>query len=437
MTGDDARSPPRVVNVSRSKVDTISQGPEATTGLEQPRPPWVLVTIIATQFAGTSLWFAGNAVLGDLQRAWHLPHNVIGAATSSVQLGFITGTLVFAFFAIADRLSPRYVFFACSLLGAIANALLYALGEGLESLLTLRFVTGFFLAGIYPVGMKIAAGWYRHGLGNALGLLVGALVLGTALPHLLRSLGHDLPWSYVVLAVSALAALGGAAMLVLVPDGPYTARAARFDARAIAVIFRSAPFRASSFGYFGHMWELYAFWAFVPVALGAHAAQSGISLNVSLWTGSIIAAGFIGCAAGGWISLRSGSARVAAVQLAASGLCCLVSPLMFQAPTVLFLAFLLAWGIVVVGDSPQFSALNARHAPRELVGSALTIANCIGFAITIFSLQLLNVLSQWCSPAWIFLALLPGPLFGLLALRPLLRKQVNEISGPHVGPRDT
>ncbi len=377
--------------------------------------------IIASQFAGTSLWFAGNAVLGDLQQRWGLSSEALGYVTSSVQLGFIAGTLGFAFFTISDRYSPRAVFFTCALLAALFNAAVVWLGEGLWSLLGLRFATGFFLAGIYPVGMKIAAGWYRRGLGNALGFLVGALVIGTSFPHLLKGLGQALAWEAVMLAVSAIAALGGVLMLALVPDGPFLAKNAKFDPRALAVIFGARSFRASCFGYFGHMWELYAFWAFVPFVIGAHAARGGQALNVSMWAFAVIGAGFLGCAAGGLASLRAGSAPVAFAQLAASGACCALSPILFHAPTPLFLAFLLFWGIVVVGDSPQFSALNAANAPRELVGSALTIANCIGFAITIVSIQLLNQAAAPLGAEWLFLLLLPGPLLGLAALAPLLR----------------
>jgi predicted MFS family arabinose efflux permease len=246
-------------------------------------------------------------------------------------------------------------------------------------------------------------------------------VAGTAFPHLLKGLGHDLSWQGVMLALSAVAVLGGLLMFALVPDGPHLAKGSRFDARALPAIFRLRAFRASSFGYFGHMWELYAFWAFVPWMLAAQARLD--SAGVSLWSFAIIAAGCLGCVAGGLASLRIGSAPIAFAQLAASGLCCLVSPILFHAPPPLYLLFLVVWGIVVVGDSPQFSALNAQNAPRERVGSALTIANCIGFGITIFSIQLLNSVADTVSAQWLFLFLAPGPIFGLVALMPLLRGQ--------------
>jgi len=375
------------------------------------RPRRILPVIVVSQFAGGSLWFAGNAVLDALP----LPAAALGYITSAVQIGFIAGTLVFAFFALSDLFSPRILFFVCSLAGALFNLASLAFGDSFVAWLSLRFATGFFLAGIYPVGMKIAAGWYERDLGNALGFLVGALVLGTAFPHLLREVGRSLPWQAVTLGTSATAVAGGLAMLAFVRDGPYLRQAAKFDPRAFALIFRRPAFRASSFGYFGHMWELYAFWAFVPVVLAAHGAT-----HVPLWSFAVIGAGFIGCALGGLISLRSGSAPVAFAQLAASGLCCALSPLLFAAPGPVFLAFLLFWGIVVVGDSPQFSALNAASAPRERVGSALTIANCIGFSITIASIQLLNTAAPLLGAQWLFVLLLPGPLFGLLAVKPLL-----------------
>ena len=386
------------------------------------RPARILPLIIFSQFTGTSLWFAGNAVLLDLQRDWGLAQDSLGHVTSAVQLGFIAGTLLFASLVIADRFSPRLVFFYCSLAGALANVALLICPQELTSLLMLRFATGFFLAGIYPVGMKIAAGWYEQGLGRALGYLVGALVLGTAFPHLIRSSGTDLPWQQVILFVSVLATSGGFIMLLLVPDGPYLPKGSNFNPQALKIIFRSPRFRASAFGYFGHMWELYTLWAFVPLLLLTYSQVNEIALNVPLWSFLVIASGFIGCAIGGIVSARFGSARVAAVQLGISGICCLLSPLLFASSLPVFLGFLLLWGITVIGDSPQFSALNAANAPREYVGSALTIVNSIGFLVTIFSIQLTSVMLAYFEPQTIFLLLVPGPILGLWMLRPLLAR---------------
>ena len=268
------------------------------------RPAHILPVIIFSQFTGTSLWFAGNAVLLDLQRDWGLTEDSLAHVTSAVQLGFIAGTLLFAYLVIADRFSPRLVFFYCSLAGALANIALLVAPQHLNWLLVLRFATGFFLAGIYPVGMKIAAGWYEQGLGRALGYLVGALVLGTAFPHLIRSSGADLPWQQVILSVSALATFGGFVMLLLVPDGPYLPKGSVFDPHALKTIFRSRRFRASAFGYFGHMWELYTLWAFIPLLLLGYSRSNDVALNVPLWSFLIIASGFLGCAIGGIVSDR-------------------------------------------------------------------------------------------------------------------------------------
>ena len=386
------------------------------------RPAFILPVIIFSQFTGTSLWFSGNAVLLDLQRDWGLSAHATGYTTSAVQLGFVGGTLLFAFFVIADRFSPRLVFCYCSLAGALANAALLVVPEGLSSLLLLRFATGFFLAGIYPVGMRIAAGWYAEGLGRALGYLVGALILGTAFPHLLRASGTEFPWQQVLGWVSLLAAGGGLAML-LVPDGPHLPHGTRFNPRALLIVFRSARFRASAFGYFGHMWELYTLWAFIPTLLIAYAAAHDIALNVSLGSFAAIAAGALACAGGGILSTRIGSAPVAASMLAISGICCLLSPFLFDASPPLFLAFLLLWGLSVSSDSPQFSALNAANAPREFVGSALTIVNSIGFLITVVSIQLADLLLTLIETRYLFWLLVPGPALGLLAFRPLLDRR--------------
>ena len=379
-------------------------------------PGRILPVIVLSQLAGTSLWFAINAVMPDLQRDWHLPAAAVGTLTSAVQAGFIGGTLVFALLTIADRFSTRLVFLLCALAGAGCNAAGALLDGQFTALLALRFATGFFLAGIYPVGMKIAAGWYTRGLGAALGLLVGALVIGTAAPHGLRALGAQWPWQTVMWAVSAIAAAGGLLMVALVPDSPSMPRAARIRPQALAVIWTDRKVRASAFGYFGHMWELYAFWVLVPLVVATRLAAE----HASAASFAVIGAGFFGCAVGGLLARRFGSAKVAAVQLAASGLACVLAPLLLDAPPWLFVVWLLAWGVTVVGDSPQFSTLTALNSPRESVGSVLTFVNCIGFAITIVSIELFTLAAQRWPLALVLPWLAIGPALGLRALAPLL-----------------
>ena len=385
-------------------------------------PRRILPAIVLSQFAGTALWFAINAVMPDLQRDWGLPAAAVGTLTSAVQFGFIGGTLTFAVLMIADRYSPRRVFLLCALAGAACNACGAALSQQFDALLALRFLTGFFLAGIYPVGMKIAAGWYTKGLGSALGFLVGALVLGTALPHALRAFGSSgvdgatWPWQAVMLVTSTLAAAGGFLMYALVPDSSSLPRAVHINPRALAVIWSDRALRASAFGYFGHMWELYTFWVLVPAILATRLVPTQISPAAF----AVIGLGFFGCALGGLLAVRYGSARVAAAQLATSGLCCVLAPMLLEAPLPVFALWLAVWGITVVGDSPQFSALTANNAPRDSVGSVLTFINCIGFAITIISIQMFTHLAQHWRLATVLPWLALGPVLGLAMLRPLL-----------------
>lgn len=387
--------------------------------MNSQRPWYILPIIVLAQFAGTSLWFAGNAVILDLQEGYGLPEAALGGLTSAVQFGFIIGTLVYAFTLLADRFSPGLVFFLSALLGAMANGAVGWLATDYTTILLARFLTGFFLAGIYPVGMKIASDWYEKGLGKALGYLVGALVLGTAFPHLLRFTAADVPWQRVIQGTSAIAVLGGLAIWWLVPDGPHLRRGSQFDPRAIYRMFRLPDFRSAALGYFGHMWELYAFWAFVPVAI-SFGIPSLSEANLSLFSFVVIALGGLGCVLGGYASAKKGSARIALAMLSISGALCLLSPGLFFLPPVFFMLGLSVWGFAVVGDSPQFSTLVAQNAPPEYRGSALTIVNCLGFAITIGSIQLLNYLVLVIPPVYLFLPLVMGPALGVLATRRLL-----------------
>lgn len=378
----------------------------------------VLPVIVISQFFCTSIWFASNAILTEIIETFHLEASFLANLTSSVQFGFISGTLLFALFTVADRFSPSKVFFVSSILAALCNLGVTIAHIDSTTLLAFRFLTGFFLAGIYPVGMKIASDHYQKGLGKSLGFLVGALVIGTGFPHLLKSITADVPWKAVVYSTSALALLGGVAMMVFVPDGPFRKRSLGLDMTAFLSGFSNKDFRSASLGYFGHMWEVYAFWAFAPVMIMTYAIQYADSnLNVALWSFFVIACGGFGCVAGGMLSQRYGAKRIATLALILSGLCCLASPLfLLSSSAAALLIFLSFWGIVVAADSPLFSTLVALNAAEESRGSALTIMNCIGFTITIIAIQVTNILMQYIRIEFVFVALALGPILGVGAL---------------------
>lgn len=393
--------------------------------MEPERRAYTLPVIIGAQCLGGSLWFVGNSVADEVAPLWPQVQGAVGWLTSAVQLGFLAGTLMYAMRGWPDRYPAHRVFLVSCLAGALANAAVLLRPESFAWFLAARVLTGFCLAGIYPVGMKLAASWYREGLGWAIGLLVGALVLGTALPHLLRT--ATLPWRPVILSTSALAVVGGLLVGRLVPEGPYVRRGSRFEVREALAIFGRPDFRRAALGYFGHMWELYAFWAFMPLAVAHVLRRDAGSMAVAWWSFAIIGAGLLGCAIGGRIAMRTGSAKVATVQLATSGLACLGSPWLLQAPPAVALPLLLLWGVAVVGDSPQFSALAARAAPPTLVGTGLTLMTAVGFGLTIGSISLLGALAEGGERRWLFVWLLPGPVLGVIAMLPLWRGESGRV----------
>lgn len=382
-------------------------------------PKHILFVIVISQFCCTSLWFAGNGVMNSLVINFQLQANALGYLTSAVQFGFITGTLLFALFTIADRFSPSKVFFISAIFGSFFNIACILNNQTLLTLMILRFFTGFFLAGIYPVGMKIATDYYNKGLGKSLGFLVGALVIGTALPHLLKDVLVDYSWKSVLFSTSALASLGGLIMLLFVKNGPYRKASKTLNLSASYVVFKNINFRKAAFGYFGHMWELYTFWAFVPVLLNIYKnLNPAIDYNISILSFIIIALGGFSCVLGGYISEKFGVQKTAFTFLLLSCSCCLLSPFVFQLSNqYIFIAFLIFWGCVVIADSPLFSTLIAQNAPQEDKGTALTIVNCIGFTITIASILILNSISALTASNFIFMILGIGPIFGLIALQ--------------------
>ena len=381
------------------------------------KPWYILPLIVFAQFCGTSLWFASNGILRELSDAFALQVNALQHLTSAVQLGFIIGTLVFALLTLADRFSPSRVFFISALLGALCNLGMIWEGNTAYSLMGLRFMTGFFLAGIYPVGMKIASDYYNKGLGTSLGYLVGALVLGTAFPHLLISTGNTLSWQMVVGITSLIALLGGI-LIAFLPDGPFRQRMPSLDLSALIRVFDRSAFRSAAYGYFGHMWELYAFWAFVPLILSTYQELNPqADFQISIWSFLIIGIGGPACVLAGHLSGVLGEKKVASAALLLSGVCCLVLPWAFSWPNeVGFLTFMMLWGMVVIADSPLFSTLVARNAKLQEKGTGLTVVTCIGFAITIISIESLAALQESFSSPASYLILALGPAFGLLAL---------------------
>lgn len=379
----------------------------------------ILPIIVISQFCCTSLWFAGNSVINDLIVNFNLKADALGHLTSAVQFGFIIGTLVFAILTIADRFPPSKVFLISAVLGALFNLGVIYPANNITSLLLFRFFTGFFLAGIYPVGMKIAADYYQKGLGKSLGFLVGALVLGTAFPHVLNQMTDSFSWKSVILATSALALLGGLLMVFLVPDGPYRKPSQKTDLSIFLGVFKNREFRSVSFGYFGHMWELYAFWTFVPIMLQKYSEEHHlVQFNIPLLSFVIIGIGGFACILSGYIAQTKGTKKTALIALLLSGICCLISPLFFSSNSeYLFIAFLIFWGMVVIADSPLLSTLVAQNAASEIKGTALTIVNCIGFSITIISIQLITKMLELTDSNSIYTILAIGPIFGLIMLR--------------------
>lgn len=379
----------------------------------------MLALVALSTFLGMTLWFsataaaprmAGDLGLGDLAVAW---------LTIAVQAGFVAGTLASALLNLPDVVNPRRLFAAGCAAGAAANAAVTLTGDPWV-IGALRFATGAALACVYPPGMKIASGWFERRRGTALGVVVGALSLGSAFPHLLAWSAAAVPWETLMLASSVLAVAGGALVLIAVGDGPYVTASAAFDPRALGAIVRSRGVRLAMLGYLGHMWELYAMWAWIAAFAAAWLASAGSSPGAgSLVAFVAIAAGAAGCVIAGVWADRWGRARIAGAAMWASGACAAAAGVLFGGPTWLLLVLAVAWGFSVVADSAQFSALVAEHSPRTHVGTAFTLQTCAGFLLTMVSIQLLPIAAAAYGWRWTFLLLVPGPLLGAWVMKKL------------------
>lgn len=372
----------------------------------------ILTVLVLAQFMGTSLWFAGNAAAPELEGLLG-QSGLVPMITSAVQLGFIVGTFFYAVFQVSDRYSPSRVFLWSSLAAGAVNVTLLFVPLQLEWILGSRFLTGFFLGGIYPVGMKIAADYTKGGLGVALGFLVGALVVGTAFPFLIQGLELDVSYRVLILVPAGLACLGGLLVGIGIPDGPYRKPNPALNFSLIPQLARNKALQGAAGGYFGHMWELYTFWAFLPLLLSFLTQNTLSPATQSLWTFVLIGIGGISCSVGGLVSQKLGSGTVAMASLIGSGICGLV---LWVFPEFAFwvpIPFLFVWGLLLSPDSPQFSTLVAQSVAPEHRGTALTLVNGLGFGLTIVSIQFTQHLAGFLSPNQFIGLLCIGPVVGV------------------------
>jgi MFS family permease len=389
-------------------------------------PRRVLAVLAASQFAGMAPWFSASAVAPALAHVWRLDTAGMAWLTISVQLGFVAGALVSAVLTLSDRWSARRLVAGCAVLAGLATlGVAFAPGPGAG--IALRMLTGAALAGVYPPGMKIVAGWYREGRGLAIGVLVGALTLGSALPHLVRWAVPIDYWRPVLLIAAAAALVGGLLVLLVPHDGPFAAPAPLFSWRAAPRIFASRAVSLANLGYLGHMWELYAMWtwlaAFVAASeqtrTGGGLAADGVP---ALVTFAVVGSGALGCWLGGKYSDRWGRTLITSVAMALSGACALASGSVFGRPLAVLVPLLLLWGVTVVADSAQFSAAVSELAPRELVGTALTLQTSLGFLLTCLTIYLVPWVAARIGWRWSMSLLALGPACGVWAMLALRRR---------------
>lgn len=394
-----------------------------------PNSRRVLLLLSAAELLAMSLWFTGTAVLPQVTGLWHSGIALGSWLTIAVQIGFSLGAITFALFNISDIFSPIKVFVLSALAAAAANAGFAWMAQDPLTAILLRGATGFFLAGVYPVGMKIIAGWFQRGRGLALGIMIGALTVGSAVPHAVNSFG-GIPWRGVVLLGSAQALLGAIIVAFWVHQGPYAMPQSRLDVSQVFEIVRNRRLRLANLGYLGHMWELYGFWGWIAVILGASAGwpRSKYEIGAAL----AIAIGAVGCIWAGSASDRlqdqsesqrvSQRAWVTIIAMAASAACCVVAALVFHHPMIL-VGLSMVWGIAVIADSAQFSTIISEVSDKSYVGTALTLQVALGFMLTAIAIRTMAYIAAHYSWPWALASMTIGPLLGIWAMSGLVTRE--------------
>ena len=386
----------------------------------------LLLLAVATLFS-LSLWFSGSAVIPQVTEAWELVSWQQSWLTMGVQVGFVVGALVSSLLNLADRIPTRWFLAGSALMGAIFNGLIAIAVDSFEPALILRVLTGVCMAGVYPPGMKLVATWCLRDRGFGIGVLVGALTIGSGLPHLLNVIPElftestAVEWKSVLLIASGLALLGSAIAALFVRQGPYLTAATKFNWRFAMRGLSDPPCRLANFGYFGHMWELYAMWAWVPLMLIASYSQAGIEPILARIAGfGVVAIGSVGCLIAGWMADRLGRTQVISGSLIISGICAAVIGFSFSNP-VLLTAIALIWGLTVIADSAQFSAAVTELSDPRYVGTALTVQTSLGFLLTLVSIHAVPKVQAVLGWEGAFLILVLGPAFGLWSMVALRR----------------